>query len=79
MLRNGGDADPVETSARVVYPHHKGAGPEVWPPMAHRFDQPNELPLFFSNTQKSCASLYEEEKVGGKNPNTTQLHLGLTR
>jgi hypothetical protein len=32
----------------VVYPHHKGAGTEVWPPVAHLFEQPYELPLIGS-------------------------------
>jgi hypothetical protein len=29
----------------VVCPHHKGVCLEVWLPVTHRFDQPNELPL----------------------------------
>jgi hypothetical protein len=45
MLRNGAALIQQKLQRVVVCPHHKGAGPEVWPPMAHRFDQPNELPL----------------------------------
>jgi hypothetical protein len=46
MLRDGGEALIQQKLQRVVVcPHHKGAGPEVWPPVVHRFDQPNELPL----------------------------------
>jgi hypothetical protein len=46
MLRNGGEVlIQQKLQCIVVCPHHKGARPEVWPLVAHRFDQPNELPL----------------------------------
>jgi hypothetical protein len=46
MLEDGGEAlIQQKFKCVVICPHHKGMGPGVWPPVAHRFDQPNEFPL----------------------------------
>jgi hypothetical protein len=45
MLRNGEALVQQKFQRVMIYPPHNGERPEVCPPVAHCFDQSDELPL----------------------------------